>query len=1025
MYFILQSPIESGLIKSLADHLNAEIVNGTVSNVNDAIAWLTYTFLFVRMCKNPLCYGLKMDDVMNDPQLTQKRRDLIVQAAQLLDRCMMCRYDPGSGNLGVTDLGRVASHYYIKHGTIEAFNSMLAPHLSDVEALHVLCSSSEFDQLKLRPEELTEIDALKKRTPVTVKIPVEETAGKVNVLLQSYIGQNRVTSFTLISDTNYVAQNAGRITRALFEICLKRGWSTLTSHYLELCKCIDRRIRTDQTPLRQFYYDALPQDAVRRLEELKVDVNRLIDMSPREIGELCRNQKVGEKILSLVKKLPYLSMEVQVQPITRTIIRIIIDVRCDFEWSDRYHGPAECFWIWIEDGDNEYIYHSQHFILSKKQASDSHRIDITIPVRQPLPPQYYIRCVSDKWVGCTTLQAVSFKHLILPELMPSNTDLLDLHPVPVTALQNTLFQSLYTRFSHFNPIQSQVFHTLYHSDGNCLVGAPTGSGKTIMSELAILRLISAKTGGKIVYVAPLKALARERTEDWKEKLGKKLGMSIVELTGDYTPHRSVLEQADLFIVTPEKWDSISRGWQHREYVKRVELVIIDEIHLLGVERGAVLEVIVSRMRLVSEQMRRPIRFVGLSTALANARDLADWLGVPPVGMYNFRPSVRPVPMTVHILGFPTKAFCPRNATMNRPAYAAICEHSPTKPALIFVSSRRQTRLTALDLISFCAAEDNPKKFLHMSEEEAQAIADTLKDTALRDTLVFGIALHHAGLDAHDKKVVEELFLEGKIQVLVATSTLAWGVNLPCHLVIVKDTVYYDGKTKRYVDFPVTDILQMMGRAGRPQFDNSGIAVVLVFEPMKNFYRQFLFQPFPCESSLFYLLHEHFNAEIVTGVIQSVDDCLEYLSWTFFYRRLVANPSYYKLDDSTPDGIARYLTELVSNVTDELTKGLCIESSYGVFTPTNLGRITSHYYLSYKTVGLFVAGVRNIVTSLPASTDPPLLEVDPDHAPTHDLLEKCTQLLCNAYEFSEVPVRHNEDLLNAEVISMFTNVFINI
>lgn len=162
-----------------------------------------------------------------------------------------------------------------------------------------------------------------------------------------------------------------------------------------------------------------------------------------------------------------------------------------------------------------------------------------------------------------------------------------------------------------------------------------------MSELAILRLITANTGGKIVYVAPLKALARERTEDWKEKLGKKLGLSIVELTGDFTPHRSLLEQADLFIVTPEKWDSISRGWQSRDYVKKVELVIIDEIHLLGVERGAVLEVIVSRMRLISEQMRRPIRFIGLSTALANARDLGDWLGVPPVGMYNFRPSVRP------------------------------------------------------------------------------------------------------------------------------------------------------------------------------------------------------------------------------------------------------------------------------------------------------------------------------------------------------------------------------------------------
>jgi activating signal cointegrator complex subunit 3 len=66
--------------------------------------------------------------------------------------------------------------------------------------------------------------------------------------------------------------------------------------------------------------------------------------------------------------------------------------------------------------------------------------------------------------------------------------------------------------------------------------------------------------------------------------------------------------------------------------------------------------------------------------------------------------------------------------------------------------------------------------------------------------------------------VEELFVNGKIQVLVCTSTLAWGVNFPAHLVVIKGTEYFDGKTGRYVDFAVTDILQMMGRAGRPQFD---------------------------------------------------------------------------------------------------------------------------------------------------------------------------------------------------------------
>jgi activating signal cointegrator complex subunit 3 len=145
-----QAPIESNFIKSLADHLNAEIVNGTITNIKEAASWLSYTFLFVRMTQNPIAYGIPREETFDDPQLDKKRFELVTDAASTLDHCMMVRYDKKSGNLAVTDLGRVASHYYIKHGTIEAFNSMLTSHMSESEALHVLCSSAEFDQLKVR-----------------------------------------------------------------------------------------------------------------------------------------------------------------------------------------------------------------------------------------------------------------------------------------------------------------------------------------------------------------------------------------------------------------------------------------------------------------------------------------------------------------------------------------------------------------------------------------------------------------------------------------------------------------------------------------------------------------------------------------------------------------------------------------------------------------------------------------------------------------------------------------------------------
>lgn len=88
-----------------------------------------------------------------------------------------------------------------------------------------------------------------------------------------------------------------------------------------------------------------------------------------------------------------------------------------------------------------------------------------------------------------------------------------------------------------------------------------------------------------------------------------------------------------------------------------------------------------------------------------------------------------------------------------------------------------------------------------------------------------------------------------LQVLITTSTLAWGVNFPAHLVIVKGTEYFDGKTQRYVDYPITDVLQMMGRAGRPQYDDRGVAVILVHDIKKHFYKKFLYEPFPVESKL--------------------------------------------------------------------------------------------------------------------------------------------------------------------------------
>ncbi|ORZ33314.1 Sec63 Brl domain-domain-containing protein [Catenaria anguillulae PL171] len=844
-----QHPIESQFASSLVDNLNAEIALGTVANVNEAIQWLGYTYLYVRMRKNPGRYGITTDD---DPSLTIKRAELIKEAARVLVHTNMVVFDENTGMLGSKDIGRIASTYYIKQPTVELINQKLHDGMAEANVLQLLSECHEFHQIKLRLEEVKELDTLLKSKNGTIpcQILAKEVADsptKVNLLLQAYISNVRVQEFSLVSDTMYIAQNAGRILRAMFEFALNRGFSTTCNSILAMCKSVERRMWPYVHPLAQF--SVVPHEIVEKLMRLEhTTIDDLRDMQPDDVGRLIHNNRYGLTVSNCAWQFPWLEFETRVAPITSTVIELHLDVTCNFDWLDAVHGNLQAFWIWVE-GPEQQVYHTEQILIQKSKYHEPLIMSIKMPIGSEPPTQLYVHWVSDSWIGSESIATVTLDRLILPDLYTPHTDLLPLNPLPITALNNPILEQICApKFQYFNPIQTQVFHTLYHTRENVLLGAPTGSGKTVAAELAMWSTLRDFPKSKIVYIAPLKALVRERVDDWKVKLAP-LGMKIVELTGDVAPDMDTITKGDLIITTPEKWDGVSRSWRNRQYVQAVRCVIIDEIHLLGGDRGPILEIIVSRMHYISQTTKTPIRIVGLSTALANARDLADWLNISPRGMFNFRHSVRPVQLETYIDGFAGKHYCPRMATMNRPCYAAILKHSPKQPALVFVSSRRQTRLTAYDLISYCCLDDSPKRFLRMEDDELEGCLERVKDSHLQHTLAFGIGMHHAGLTESDRKIVEGLFVAQKIQVLVATSTLAWGVNTPAHLVCVKGTEFYDAKKKKYVDFDITDVLQMMGRAGRPGYDDKGVACVFVEESKKNFYKKFLHSPFPVESSL--------------------------------------------------------------------------------------------------------------------------------------------------------------------------------
>lgn len=982
-----QLPIESQFVSKLADQLNAEIVLGTVQNAREACNWIGYTYLYVRMLRNPTLYGLAPDVLTRDITLEERRADLIHTAASILDRNNLVKYDRKSGYFQVTDLGRIASYYYITHGTISTYNEHLKPTMGDIELCRLFSLSEEFKYVTVRQDEKMELAKLLDRVPIPIKESLEEPSAKINVLLQAYISQLKLEGLSLTSDMVFITQSAGRLLRALFEIVLKRGWAQLAEKALNLCKMVTKRMWSVQTPLRQF--NGIPSDILTKLEKKDLAWERYYDLSSQEIGELIRAPKMGRTLHKFIHQFPKLNLAAHVQPITRTVLRVELTITPDFSWDDRIHGYVEPFWVIVEDNDGEYILHHESFLLKKQYIDEDHTLNFTVPIYEPLPPQYFIRVVSDRWLGSQTVLPVSFRHLILPEKYPPPTELLDLQPLPVTALRNPSYEALYQDFKHFNPVQTQVFTVLYNSDDNVLVAAPTGSGKTICAEFAILRNHQKGPDSvmRVVYIAPIEALAKERYRDWERKFGGGLKLRVVELTGETATDLKLLEKGQIIISTPEKWDALSRRWKQRKHVQQVSLFIIDELHLIGGQGGPVLEVIVSRMRYIASQIENKIRIVALSTSLANAKDLGEWIGATSHGLFNFPPGVRPVPLEIHIQGVDIANFEARMQAMTKPTYTAIVQHAKNgKPALVFVPTRKHVRLTAVDLITYSSADSGEKPFLLRSLEELEPFINKISDEMLKVTLREGVGYLHEGLNSLDHDIVTQLFEAGWIQVCVLSSSFCWGVTLSAHLVVVMGTQYYDGRENAQSDYPVTDLLQMMGHASRPLVDNSGKCVILCHAPRKEYYKKFLYEAFPVESHLHHFLHDNLNAEIVAGIIENKQDAVDYLTWTFMYRRLTQNPNYYNLQGVSHRHLSDHLSEMVENTLSDLEASKCVSIEDDMdLSPLNLGMIASYYYISYTTIERFSS-------SLTSKTK----------------MKGLLEVLSSASEYAQLPIRPGEE-----------------
>lgn len=248
--------------------------------------------------------------------------------------------------------------------------------------------------------------------------------------------------------------------------------------------------------------------------------------------------------------------------------------------------------------------------------------------------------------------------------------------------------------------------------------------------------------------------------------------------------------SQLLVCTPEKYDVVTRKGGDGSLGTLVSLIIIDEVHLLADERGAVIETIVARTQRYVESSQRFIRVVGLSATLPNYQDVAKFLRVNPVsGLYFFGPEYRPIPLAQTFIGITEKQRVKRNEYMNRHAYDKMIHAlQNNKQVMIFVHSRKETSKTAEALAELCAKNNAFDYFENVHHEKFtiwKRQVDKSRSQEVQQLFYKGMGVHHAGMLRADRTMTEQLFECGLIKVLCCTATLAWGVNLPAHTVIIK------------------------------------------------------------------------------------------------------------------------------------------------------------------------------------------------------------------------------------------------
>jgi helicase len=488
-----------------------------------------------------------------------------------------------------------------------------------------------------------------------------------------------------------------------------------------------------------------------------------------------------------------------------------------------------------------------------------------------------------------------------------------------------------------NPPQKLAIEAGLLEGKNLVIASPTASGKTLIALLAIAKRLSSRRG-KAIYLVPLRALANEKFHEFSEFFEGIYRIAIS--TGDFDSSDPWLEDYDIIILTVEKADSLLR---HRaRWMEDVRIVVADEIHLLNdVDRGPTLEMVLTKLRRYKPQI------LALSATIKNVDEIASWLDANAV-----KTNYRPIKLREGVLNSREIRFIGEIERLdtNYEKELAVVEDTlkKGKQILIFVSTRKNAETLSeriCNLVERFLSESEKKELVDLSSHIENALeTPTAQCRKLAEVCKCGVAFHHAGLVSKQRKLIEENFRRNLIKAIVATPTLAAGVNLPAFRCLIRDVKrYYPGYGSVYI--PVLEYQQMAGRAGRPKYDKEGEAIILARserEVDELFDRYILGEPEEIYSKLAVepILRMHVLALIATDITKE-NDLYEFLSKTFYAHQF---------------GNISRIAEIVRKILDDLIDWRFVVQINEKLIATRLGKRVSELYIDPESAWRFISAI---------------------------------------------------------------------